>query len=318
MKTGASSDAPVFFRRSGPRWGLCCQFLDSPIRFRRATHRFTATLGDADGRSYISQIVLSNTQALVDAIERCAALDIHAFRITSQLMPLATHPVSGYRPEELPDWEEIEKKLTQASALSKVHDVRLSLHPDQFVVLNSPVERVVNASVTEMEHQALVASLVGAQALTLHGGGMADGASAAIERLKHGIDRLSTEARGLLALENDDRSFSPGYLLPFCERTGIPFVYDVHHHRCKSDEMSIAEATGRCIDSWGNREPWMHISSPKPGWQSSNPRPHADFIDPDDVPQEWHGKTMTIDVEAKEKERAVLAIAQAMRKKWHA
>ena len=316
MKAGASNDAPVFFPRSIPRWGLCCQFLDSPVRFRKATHRFCSTMRTSESRVYLSKIVLSNAQALVDAIERCAALGIHAFRITSQLMPLATHPVSGYHPEDLPDWEGIEKALLEASTRSKAHDVRLSFHPDQFVVLNSETERVVDASIMEMEHQAVVATLAGAQALTLHGGGMAGGADVAIERLERGIDRLGADARRLLALENDDRSFSPARLLPFCERSGIPFVYDAHHHRCKSDEMSIAEATSRCIDTWGNREPWMHISSPRLGWHSSNPRLHADFIDPEDVPSEWFGKTMTIDVEAKEKERAVLAITEMMRERW--
>jgi UV DNA damage endonuclease len=316
MKAGASHDAPVFFPHSTPRWGLCCQFLDSPIRFRQATHRFSTTLRRNESRAYISKIVLSNAQALIDAIERCAALGIHAFRITSQFMPLATHPVSGYHPEDLPDWEDIEKKLLEASARSKAHDVRLSFHPDQFVVLNSETERVVGSSVIEMEHQAIVARLAGAQALTLHGGGMAGGVYAAMERLEHGIDRLSANARALLALENDDRSFSPATLLPFCERSGIPFVYDVHHHRCNSDAMSVAEATSRCIDSWGNREPWTHISSPKLGWKSANRRSHADFIDPEDVPSEWFGKTMTIDIEAKEKERAVLAVTEAMRKRW--
>ena len=31
---------------SGIRWGLCCQFLDAPIRFRQATHRYVATVDD--------------------------------------------------------------------------------------------------------------------------------------------------------------------------------------------------------------------------------------------------------------------------------
>ena len=231
-------------------------------------------------------------------------------------MPLATHPESGYLPADLPGWPAIHAKLVEASKLAETHQVRLSFHPDQFVVLNSESERVVAASIQEMEHQATVAELVGAQALTLHGGGKAGGTAAAIDRLENGVSRLSTRARAILALENDDRSFSPADLLPFCERSGIPFVYDVHHHRCKPDDLSIAEATSRGMATWGEREPWTHISSPKNGWGSSDPRSHSDFIDPNDVPSEWLGKRMTIDVEAKEKERAVLAIIEAMRDKW--
>jgi len=297
---------------------LCCQFLDSPIRFRQATHRYCSTLTPADSRAHLSGVVLSNAQALIDAIQRCAELGIGAFRITSQFMPLATHPVSGYLPDDLPEWDVIRDKLGEASAQARRYDVRLSFHPDQFVVLNSESERVVAASVLEMEHQARVAQLVGAEALTLHGGGLAGGTIAAIERLEKGVDRLSADARRFLALENDDRSFSPGDLLPFCERSGIPFIYDVHHHRCKTDELSVAEVTRRAIATWGDREPWMHVSSPKSGWGSANPRSHADYIDPDDVPSEWAGKSMTIDVEAKEKERAVIAIAESTRDMWQA
>jgi UV DNA damage endonuclease len=312
-RAGASKDAPVFFARSpGPRWGLCCQFIDSPIRFRQATHRYCSTLSRSESRDYLSEIVLANAQSLLDAIEHCAQLEIGAFRITSQFMPLATHPESGYQPEDLPRWDFIKQKMDDAARASKRNDVRLSFHPDQFVVLNSESERVVTASIVEMEHQARVARMLGAQALTLHGGGKAGGSSTALDRLAKGIDRLSVDARELLALENDDRSFSPAELLPFCERSGVPFVYDVHHHRCNSDEMSVAESTHRGIATWGDREPWMHISSPRDGWDVANPRLHADFIDPDDVPKEWIGKRITVDVEAKQKERAVIAISEAM------
>lgn len=232
-------------------------------------------------------------------------------------MPLATHPESGYSVGDLDGSSEIESHLAEAAALSRKHDVRLSFHPDQFVVLNSESERVVSSSIQELEHQARVAEMVGAQALTLHAGGAAGGTKAALERLERGVQKLSERARTLLALENDDKSFSPADLLPFCERTGIPFIYDVHHHRCKPDELSVAEATERAAATWKGREPWMHISSPKNGWGSSNPRLHADFIDSNDVPREWFGKAMTIDVEAKEKERAVIAITRAMQEIWN-
>jgi UV DNA damage endonuclease len=318
-RAGASLDAPALFAASGTaRWGLCCQFLDSPIKFRQATHRYCSTLSAEESRRYLSEIVLSNAHALIDAIFRCNELGIGAFRITSQFMPLATHPASGYKPADLPQWAEIRGKLAEAANAARHHRIRLSFHPDQFVVLNSESDRVVASSVTELEHQAAVARMIGAEALTLHGGGLTGGSAAALERLERGIDRLGADSRGLLALENDDRLFSPADLLPFCERLGIPFIYDVHHHRCRPDGMTVLEATERGIATWKNREPWMHISSPKDGWGSLNPRLHADFIDPDDVPEEWRGFSMTIDVEAKQKERAVIAIQNTMHSRWSA
>jgi UV DNA damage endonuclease len=74
----------------------------------------------------------------------------------------------------------------------------------------------------------------------------------------------------------------------------------------------VEEATERSFGTWGEREPYAHLSSPRDGWSSANTRAHADYIDPADFPDVWLGRTMTIDVEAKGKERAVLAIKEEL------
>jgi len=141
---------------------------------------------------------------------------------------------------------------------------------------------------------------------------MAGGTAAALARLERGVARLSLRARGRLAIENDDRQFTPADLLPFCERLGIPFVYDVHHHRCKPDGLSVAEVTARTRATWGTREPHFHVSSPRDGWSGRDPKPHADYIDPADVPREWLDMRVTVDVEAKAKELAVVQVMAEM------
>jgi UV DNA damage endonuclease len=108
--------------------------------------------------------------------------------------------------------------------------------------------------------------------------------------------------------------------MPLCERAGVPLVYDVHHHRCLPDGYTVGEATELAFSTWGDREPYTHLSSPKEGWAGPNVRAHADYIDPADFPEEWlpglsraeGSRTMTIDVEAKAKERAVLQIKEAV------
>lgn len=299
------------------RWGLCCQFLDAPIRFRQATHRYVATLAPAEREQYLTNIARANAIALAHAVEHCHELGIGAFRINSQVVPLATHPESGYSLESLAEGDVIARAYRAAGELARLRDVRLSFHPDQFVVLNSEREDVVLSSLREMEHQASVARLIGADVLCLHGGGAAGGKAAALDRLERGIDRLGDDARALLALENDDRTFGVADLLPLCERMGVPIVYDAHHHRSNPDGLSLDEATVRAWATWGEREPYMHLSSPRDGWGSANPRPHHAFIDPADVPESWirlalEGRRFTVDVEAKDKERAVLAIRDAM------
>jgi UV DNA damage endonuclease len=264
-------------------------------------------------RAALAGIARDNAAALTMAVERCVELGVGAFRITSQLLPLATHPLSGYALEGLDDDGTLVAAYRAAGRLAAERGVRLSFHPDQFVVLNSEREETVAAAVRELDFTAALCDLVGADAMTVHGGGLAGGTAAAVERLGRGLDRLGPRARALLVLENDDRLFTPADLLPLCRSAGVPLVYDVHHHRCHPDGRSVAEATEAAAATWGAREPWAHISSPRDGWGSANPRPHADHVDPADFPEAWLGRRMTIDVEAKAKERAVVAIRDAVR-----
>jgi UV DNA damage endonuclease len=297
------------------RFGLCCQFLDAPIRFRTATHRYVWSLTPARRRSYLRQIGADNAAALTAAVTACRSLGIGAFRINSQILPLGTHPRSGYTLERLDPTGAVAEAFHRAGELARAEDVRLSFHPDQFVVLNSERSEVVRSAVEELEFQATIAELVGADTIVLHGGSGAGGVEAALDRLARGIDRLSERARRRVALENDDRIFTPAALLPVCRAEGIPLVYDAHHHRCHADALGVDEATDAAAATWNGREPWTHISSPRDGWASPNPRPHADYVDPADVPRSWLGRRMTMDIEAKEKDRAVVRLMAALRRR---
>src|SRR4051812_23678942 len=308
MNLKAMASSPFQAPGSRLRWGLCCQFLDSPIKFRTATHGYVTTLTPKNRRGYLADIADHNAIALAEAVERCHELGIGAFRITSQILPLATHPLSGYTLDQLDASGGVAGALAWAGALARAYDVRLSLHPDQFVVLNSEREQVVRSAVQELEHQATIAEMIGADVIVLHAGGGAGGTDSALERLERGFPLLSSRVLDRLALENDDRCFTPRSLLPLCQRAGVPLVYDVHHHRCLADGLSIEEATELSAATWRDREPYAHLSSPKGGWTGPNIRAHADYVDPTDFPDAWRDRTMTVDVEAKAKERAVLAL----------
>lgn len=267
------------------RLGLCCTFLTEPIKFRTSTARFVSGKFRAEQRLFLGELALDNADALVEAVSWCANHGIGAFRITSQLFPLATHPAVGYQLEELPTWPGLKQRLASVQALARARDVRLSLHPDQFVVPGSASPAVANASLAELEHQARVAELVGAEQVTLHGGGGQPDKRTALDRLERGLDRLSPRARSRIALENDDRVFTVEDLLPVRARARVPLVYDVHHHRCLPDRLTVVEATELAAATWGAREPWAHLSSPKGGWKSARPQAHDDYIRATDVPR---------------------------------
>jgi UV DNA damage endonuclease len=117
-----------------------------------------------------------------------------------------------------------------------------------------------------------------------------------------------------LTLENDDRTYTPSDLLPVCEDLDLPLVYDVHHHRCHGDGLDVDSATRLAIGTW-NREPLFHISSPREGWRSDNPRSHSDYIDLRDFPEIWDGMDLTVEVEAKAKELAVCKLKEALKRR---
>lgn len=254
--------------------------------------------------SRISELCLSNADALLDSLDYCTDNGIGAFRVNSQILPLKTHPGAGYEVHELPDSDDIISRFNECGDFAREHNIRLSFHPDQFVVLNSPNSDTLAHSITELDYQAEVAEWIGADTITLHGGGAYGDKVTALRALRRNIEKLSDRVRSRLALENDDRVYTPSDLLPVCTDTGVPFVYDIHHHRCLPDGLTIAEVTDRARMTW-KREPLFHISSPLEGWDGKNPRRHHDYINPEDFPDEWLGWKLTVEVEAKAKELAV-------------
>ena len=179
------------------------------------------------------------------------------------------------------------------------------------MVLNSPRPDVVQQSIAELEYQAEVAQWIGADVINIHAGGAYGDKQVALRTFAKNLAQLSKKARKLLTIENDDKTYTPVDLLPFCREHDIPFVYDVHHHRCTPDGMSEEEATRQALTTW-DREPLFHISSPREGWNGPKPHRHHDYINIRDFPKCWQDIDVTVEVEAKAKELAVKKLAKAL------
>lgn len=293
------------------RLGLCCTFRDEPIRFRRTTAAALGRLEPQAAREKLAGLIAINAAALGQSIEYCAGRGIGAFRINSQILPLKTHPALGYSLEELPDGAALREAFRRCGEKAKNLGVRLSFHPDQFVVLGSPDERLVASSIAELDYQAEVAEWSGADVINIHAGGAYGDKPGALERLRRTIDRLPERVRRRLTLENDDRCFTPRELWPVCRDSGTPLCYDAHHHRCLPDGWNEGEATEKARETW-DREPLFHISSPLNGWGGPQARAHHDQIDFADFPKQWLGLDLTVEVEAKAKEAAVVRLRRQL------
>jgi UV DNA damage endonuclease len=172
----------------------------------------------------------------------------------------------------------------------------------------------VDQSIKELEYQAEVAEWIGADVINIHGGGAYGDKPRALDAFARCVDRLPAAVRSHLTIENDDTTYTPADLLPVCRSAGLPFVYDVHHHRCNPDEISVAAATELARVTW-DREPLFHISSPQEGWAGPKPQRHHDFIAIKDFPAFWRTLEITIEVEARAKEAAVLKLMTELTKR---
>lgn len=297
------------------RLGLCCVFSEQPIKFRTTTVKATSAMDRDAALIKLSGLCLANAAALQESLQFCVDNDIGCFRINSKILPVKTHAECGYDVCDLPDSEQIVNSFRACGDFAKANNIRTCFHPDQFVVLNSPRADVIDRSIEELEYQAEVAEWVGADVVNIHGGGAYGDKPAALKTFAETLSRLSDRTRSRLTVENDDVSYTVSDLLPLCRAEGIPLVFDVHHHRCNPDELSIEEATEQAMATW-DREPMFHISSPLEGWKGPKPNRHHDFINIVDFPDCWRDQPLTVEVEAKAKEVAVLKLMKQLSDRW--
>ena len=264
-------------------------------------------------------VITQNLDDVLAALRWNAAHGLRFFRISSDLIPFGPLPVFPFDWAAAFDW-----KFREIRRFVKAEAMRVTSHPGQYTVLNSPREEVVQASLDELEHQARVLALMdgtGLGTMTLHVGGAYGDKAAAMNRFAQNLERLSDAARQRLILENDDTTYTLAETVGLAERTGLAVVVDLFHHRLNPSgataDEGLADLLARAVATWNGRAPKLHLSSHKPGTRTG----HADFLDMDDVQAlvdvmapvpDARGRTdapFDLMLEAKHKECAALEVA---------
>lgn len=226
-------------------------------------------------------VIAENLATLRNVLRWNVSQGIHFFRISSAIVPLASH-------EAFPlDWRaQFAAELADIRGFVRENGVRLSMHPGQYTVLNAPRPEVVRAAVRELEYHADFLDAVDpAQGtMTLHVGGAYGDKTAALGRFAEAFTLLSPNARGRLTLENDDRTFSAGEVLGLCEQLGVPMIFDFFHHKLNPTfatwDENLVPLLERAVATWGERVPKLHLSSPRDFTTA-----HADYVEAVDFAQ---------------------------------
>lgn len=223
----------------------------------------------------LKQVSYSNIVDLKKILEYNIKNNIHFYRITSALIPLATHPDVNWDYRTLFNMD-----FKLLGDIIKDNNMRVDTHPDQFNVINSVDDKVVeNTKRNLWFHANLFKDMeYPLGKMVLHVGSAAGGRDAALKRFENNFKKYPHEITSKLILENDDKTFTAKETLKLCKTLGIPMVLDVHHHLCNNNGYNIEEILPDIFDTWKSEvlPPKLHFSSPKDGPKD---RKHADFID---------------------------------------
>lgn len=219
-----------------------------------------------DARRWQSGPHLKVSLEYLDAVlDHLAKHRIDMYRMSSDLAPYATHP-------DMPQFHgmvrESAAELAAFGAKARRLGVRLSFHPSQFVLLNSPDPELTAKSVWDLVSQAEMLDLMeqGPEAVVVtHVGGSYGDREASRARWVKAWEELPEPVRRRLVLEHDDLRFSAADTLWIHERTGVPLVFDHQHFWCLNPEgLNLRETLARMLGTWpAGVRPKVHFSSPR-------------------------------------------------------
>jgi UV DNA damage endonuclease len=255
--------------------GVCCQWLNvvptkTGEKYVNALGERALQLGRYSSGAYtpehIADVWLGNVKGLANIIPTVRSAGVGMFRVGSTLLPLfdkiAESPLKGLVADA-------ESELRKVGALT--NGMRLTTHPGQFVVISSDSDTVVANSVRELEYHAFIMDSLGCAAtprfaINIHGGKRDRG-----DRLVASIKSLPNSVRSRLTLENDENCWSVANLLPISEQTGVPIVFDSHHHPFNDGGLTGEAAMLAAASTWpSDIRPLQHLSNTEPGFEGGS------------------------------------------------
>lgn len=253
------------------RIGYACQGIGIPDTSLRTCQARNAT------PALLTEITAHNLGVLKRLLAYNADNGIRMFRITSDLVPFGSSPVNP-----LPWWDIHRDAFEEIGAFIRQQDIRVSMHPGQYTVLNAKDGDVVHRAVLDLAYHARILDLLGTgpdSKIILHVGGVYGNREEALARFAANYSLLDEAIRRRLIIENDERSYTAGEVLTLGLRLGIPVVFDNLHHALNPGDESLSDAAwiAAARKTWkapdGNQK--IHYSQQAPG---RRPGSHSDTI----------------------------------------
>lgn len=195
-----------------------------------------------------SQCVKENLDDLMNILKWNVENSICMFRISSDIIPFGSHSINTIK-----WWEMFRTELLTCGDYIKDHNLRVSMHPGQYTVLNSPNEEVVTKSISDIEYHCKFLDSLGVDytnKIILHVGGVYGDKTLSTRRFIDNFKRLSPSSQKRLVVENDDKSYTLEDVLSICETLNIPAVFDNLHHKLNPCPLTFDEILKKVSGTW--------------------------------------------------------------------
>ena len=267
--------------------------------------------------SYSGERLVETVAENLECLERILGHNLEKgflfFRISSDIVPFASHPVCTF------NWEKhFAGEFRRIGKFVKKNRMRVSMHPDQFVLLNSPRGEVVERSIAELEYHCRVLDAMGLGAdakVQIHLGGGYGDKKASMEKFVKEYNGLPGKIKKRLVVENDDRIYSLEDCIYVNGKTGIPVLFDSFHHECLNNGESVREGVEIAQETWKGKDGklMMDYSSQKKGARKGSHTEHIDTKHFRKFLRETEGLDFDLMLEIKDKEKSAEAAIRILK-----
>lgn len=266
-------------------------------------------------KSYSEELLISKVKNNLGCLKKILEFNVKHnllfFRISSDVVPFASHPICKF------DWAGyFKKELISIGKFIKLHDIRISMHPDQFVLINAKDKKIVERSISELSyHCQLLDSmkLDYTAKVQIHVGGVYGEKEKSIARFVKNYKKLPKEIRRRLVIENDHRSYSLKDCLFINKKTKVPIIFDAYHHLCLNNGESFKEAISSVTKTWNKNDGKPMIDYSNEGDKKGVHAKSVDLVEIKKFLRETKGYVFDIMLEVKDKEKSALKVIRCLR-----
>ncbi|MCX7784682.1 MAG: UV DNA damage repair endonuclease UvsE [candidate division WOR-3 bacterium] len=212
----------------------------------------------------LKEKVANNLNCLEQILKYNVAHNLLFFRLSSDIVPFASHPICTF------NWQKyFQNRFAEIGKFIKRHRMRISMHPDQFVLINSPNQDVVQSSIRELIYHCEILDLLELNytaKVQIHIGGVYKDKTSATIRFINEYKKLPQIIKHRLVIENDHISYTLKDCLFVHNEIGIPVLFDSFHHECLNNQETIRQAMLLANKTWAKKDGVLMVdySSQKP------------------------------------------------------